>query len=68
MDFFTANVLIPTGGLLVALFAGWMMTRESIRAELGLQRATAFRIWRSLVRVVAPIAIMAIFAANVFAG
>jgi NSS family neurotransmitter:Na+ symporter len=68
MDFFTANVLIPTGGLLVALFAGWMMTRESIRAELGLQRATVFRIWRSLVRVVAPIAIMAIFAANVFAG
>jgi NSS family neurotransmitter:Na+ symporter len=66
MDFVTANVLIPTGGLLIALFAGWMMTRESIRAELGLKKATAFFVWRTLVRFVAPFAILAIFAANIF--
>lgn len=66
MDFVTANVLIPTGGLLIALFAGWMMTRESIRAELGLNDATAILIWRLLVRYVAPLAIIVIFAANIF--
>jgi len=66
MDFVTANVLIPTGGLLIALFAGWMMTRESIRAELGLDKAIAFFIWRLLVRFVAPFAILAIFAVNIF--
>jgi hypothetical protein len=43
-----------------------MMTRESIRAELGLDKAIAFLIWRSLVRFVAPFAILAIFAANIF--
>lgn len=64
MDFLTANILIPAGGLLVALFAGWMMTRESIRSELGLAPGTAFRIWRLLVRFVAPVAIVAILAAN----
>lgn len=64
MDFATANVLIPCGGLLVALFAGWMMTRESVRSELGLTRETAFRIWRVLVRFLAPAAIIAILMAN----
>jgi NSS family neurotransmitter:Na+ symporter len=63
-DFLTANVLIPAGGLLVALFAGWMMTRDSIQAELGLESVAMLRIWRSLVRIVAPLAILAIFAAN----
>jgi NSS family neurotransmitter:Na+ symporter len=67
-DFLTANVLIPAGGLLVALFAGWMMTRDSIRAELGLEKASALWLWRSLVRIVAPIAILAIFAANLLSG
>jgi neurotransmitter:Na+ symporter, NSS family len=67
-DFVTANILIPAGGLLIALFAGWMMTRDSIRAELGLKQETALRLWRSLVRIVAPLAIIAIFAANLFGG
>jgi neurotransmitter:Na+ symporter, NSS family len=65
-DFVTANVLIPCGGLLIALFAGWMMTRESIQAELGLERAVALWLWRSLVRFVAPLAILAIFVASLF--
>ena len=65
-DFVTANVLIPVGGLLIALFAGWMMTRESIAAELRLNQASAFTIWRWLVRFVAPLAIIAIFAFNLF--
>lgn len=65
MDFMTANVLIPVGGLLIALFAGWMMTRESMCEELGLDQATTFRIWQFLVRFVAPLAIVAIFAANI---
>jgi NSS family neurotransmitter:Na+ symporter len=67
-DFLTANVLIPAGGLLIALFAGWMMTRDSIRAELGLEKASAVWLWRSLVRIVAPLAILAIFAANLWSG
>lgn len=67
MDFATANILIPVGGLLVALFAGWMMTRDSIRSELGLTRETALSIWRVLVRFLAPAAITAIFVANLLA-
>lgn len=66
MDFATANVLIPVGGLLIALFGGWMMSRESMCEELGLNQATTFRIWQFLVRFVAPLAIVAIFVANIW--
>jgi hypothetical protein len=45
-----------------------MMTRDSIRAELGLEKASAVWLWRSLVRIVAPLAILAIFAANLWSG
>lgn len=64
-DFMTANVLIPVGGLLIALFAGWMMKSEVIATELGLNKAITLTLWKFLVRFVAPIAIVAIFVANI---
>ncbi len=64
LDFVTANILIPLGGLLIALFAGWIMSRGSILNELGLPDAMAFRSWYLLVRYVAPTAIVAIFLVN----
>ncbi len=36
LDFFTANIMLPLGGLLVALFAGWVMSREAMEKELAL--------------------------------
>ncbi len=64
MDFGTANILIPCGALLVALFAGWIMPRESIREELGLDEDLTFYIWRFLVHFIAPAAIVLVFIVN----
>lgn len=65
MDFFIANIVIPVGGLLIALFAGWVMTRDSIVDELGWGAyPNLYMFWRILVRFVAPIAIISIFAVN----
>jgi NSS family neurotransmitter:Na+ symporter len=61
LDFITSNILLPAGGLLVALFAGWVMRRENVREELGLEDGPLFRTWRFLVRFVAPIAVLFIF-------
>jgi SNF family Na+-dependent transporter len=36
LDFFTANILLPLGGLLVAVFAGWVMSRQAMENELAL--------------------------------
>lgn len=67
LDYVTANVLIPMGGLLIALFAGWAMKRASIRDELGLPEGPVFRAWYALIRYVLPIAIGVIAISNLLA-
>jgi neurotransmitter:Na+ symporter, NSS family len=45
----------------VALIAGWALTADTTRRELGMRSALAFGLWRGLVRYVVPLAIMVIF-------
>ena len=67
MDFFVANLVIPTGGLLLALFAGWALTRESFMDELDWKnQPLLFGGLRFLIKFVAPIAIIGIFLVNIF--
>ena len=60
-DYLTSNVMLPIGGLLIAVFSVWMMSPESSRSELGLRDGIAYRTWRFLVRYLAPIAILLVF-------
>jgi len=59
-DILTANVMLPLGGMLIALFAGWFMSREATRDELDMQD-WAYRSWRFLVRYISPFAILIVF-------
>lgn len=56
VDFLTSNLMLPLGGLLIAVFAAWLMSAKSTREELALDGAP-YRLWRFLVRYVTPIAI-----------
>jgi len=60
LDYLTANIMLPLGGLLMALFAGWVMNQNHSRGELGLEEG-AYQKWRGLIRYVTPIAILLIF-------
>lgn len=66
LDFVTANVLIPAGGLLIALFAGWVMSRKSVAEELNIRSPLGFKCWYILIRFVSPVAIALIFFVNLF--
>jgi NSS family neurotransmitter:Na+ symporter len=61
-DFLTANIMLPLGALLMAVFAGWMMARQDTEDELAM--GTGYGFWRVLIRYVAPIGIGVIFVAN----
>lgn len=61
VDFVTANLMLPIGGVLVALFAGWIMRREASETELQMGDGPAFNIWRVLVRYAAPIGVAIVF-------
>lgn len=54
------NIFMPLGGLLIALFAGWKLTRNEVMKELG-SSVTWFKVWRFLVRFVAPTAVAFVF-------
>ena len=56
-DFLTANIMLPLGGVLIAIFAGWMLSRASSVDELEMGDGLFYRLWWLLIRYVAPIAV-----------
>jgi NSS family neurotransmitter:Na+ symporter len=61
LDFLTANIMLPLGGLFIAIFAAWIMKKASTAEELALGEGTAFQLWRFLVRFVTPVAVIIVF-------
>jgi NSS family neurotransmitter:Na+ symporter len=41
LDYATSNVLLPIGGLAIALFAGWVLPRRVLAEEMGLKPHSA---------------------------
>ena len=60
-EFLSTTVMLPLGGLLIAIFAGWRMSRANTREELGLNDGVMYAAWRFLVRYIAPLGVMIIF-------
>lgn len=62
LDILTTNFMLPLGGLAIALFAGWVMSSEDTADELSLSaHSGAYRLWRILVRFVAPTGVILFF-------
>ena len=60
LDGLTANIMLPMGGLFIAIFAGWLMKTESSKNELNTTES-GYNIWQILIRFVAPTAVMIVF-------
>jgi len=60
-DVLTANIMLPLGGVLIAIFTSWLMSRSSTIDELGLSDSIAYKIWRFIIRYVAPLGVVVIF-------
>jgi NSS family neurotransmitter:Na+ symporter len=59
LDYLTANIMLPVGGLLIALFATWVMKKEDVRDELHMK--TGFRLWHWVTRYITPLGVLVIF-------
>jgi neurotransmitter:Na+ symporter, NSS family len=57
IDYLTSNIMLPLGGLLITIFAGWVMCRNSSSDELG-SSGNLYQAWRLLARFIAPIGIL----------
>jgi NSS family neurotransmitter:Na+ symporter len=61
LDHLTSNIMMPLGGLMVALIAGWSLSRRAVCEELGLGDGLAFKLWYGATRYLVPLAILVIF-------
>ncbi|MEP0203503.1 MAG: sodium-dependent transporter [Halioglobus sp.] len=65
MDYFSNQVLLPVGGMLIAIFAGWIIRKEYSRDELTTLNAVGFQVWHFLIRFVVPPALLIIFVSGI---
>ena len=61
LDFLVSNIMLPLNGLLIAVFAGWFISRDASLEELGMTDGVLYSCWRFILRYVAPTAILLIF-------
>ncbi len=65
LDFTTSNIIMPTVGLLMSLFAGWVLSGPVVEEALGAKGKAWFQLWRFALRFLAPLGVVSIFVANV---
>ncbi|UCG27272.1 MAG: sodium-dependent transporter [Bacteroidales bacterium] len=64
LDFTSANILLPLGGLLIVAFIGWYFGRERVNTELsseGNLKTRYVSVYMFIVKFIAPIAIALVF-------
>ena len=65
LDYLTSSILMPVTGLLVAIFAGWIVSERASAEELQLGSRKLYGTWRFLLRFVIPITITIILVNSV---
>jgi len=61
LDYLTANIMLPLGGLLIAIFSVWIMHEDASVDELNMGEGLTYQIWHFLVRYITPIAVIIVF-------
>lgn len=61
IDYITANLMLPAGGLAIALFAGWLMKQQHSEQELTMPDPHSYQIWQFLIKYIAPAAVFLVF-------
>jgi NSS family neurotransmitter:Na+ symporter len=60
-DFVASNIMLPLGGLLIALFVGYGAGRQMALQELAISRQHLFDAWWRVIRYVSPVGITIVF-------
>ena len=66
MDFIANQILLPLGGMLIAIFVGWFMKESLIKDEIGHINNALYLLWRLFVKFVAPLCVGYIFYSQIF--
>lgn len=61
LDFLTANIMLPLGGLLIAIFVGWKLGYTRVRKEITGISNGVFNVWFVVLRFITPIGVIVVF-------
>ena len=64
-DFISSNILLPSGGLLIAIFVGYVVSKDDLKYELSNKNTInvdgTFNIYRLIIRYITPIFLIVVF-------
>jgi len=61
VDQLSQNIMLPLGGLLIALFAVWVLPQNIVREQLQVRSDRIMLVWRVVGGVIAPLGVAAVF-------
>ena len=64
LDYVTANLMMPLGGLMIAIFVGWFMNKQAVENQLDLSNDFAFSLFMFVLRFITPAAVLVVFINN----
>ena len=60
-DFLTNQIMLPLGGIFIAIFVGWKMKKEDVLEELKIKEGLLFKLWYFSVRYISPVMVGCVF-------
>lgn len=66
IDFLTSNIMLTVGGVLIAVFVGWVMPSGAVAETLGVRNGASVGLLNFLLRIVCPLALAAVLWAGLF--
>ena len=60
-DFLTSQIMLPLGGIFIAIFVGWIMKKEHVLEGLGFKEDFIFKAWYFSIRYIAPTLVGLVF-------
>lgn len=61
VDFLTSQIMLPLGGMFIAIFAGWCMHKTHVRNEMSHESQEVFDAWRVMIRYISPVLVGLVF-------
>ena len=66
LDYVASNIMLPLGGLLIALFAGWVLTTRIVKEQLAFTADWQWQAWVVVIRFLAPLGVVVVFATKIY--
>ncbi len=66
IDFVTASILLPLGGVLMAVYVGWIMSHKAVREELAADSTIVFDRWLIVLKYISPLLVFIVFIVSLY--